>query len=570
VKDTFENVRSLFQKKERFEVEVPSPLTDPKLREKVRKKSKELDKKYIIRPKISDKQLYLDELNLMRKELEKDKMEVNFTYPVHPPYSFINITFDRYEGEMSYNVKEPKLRVDEEKTLKSIIQKMEIAMDQDEIPIKDDIVFGKSMELQSYIRTLFLSVLDVYNIKLEQKRRQILFYFVQRELTGWGRADPLLRDPFIEDISCNGPNLPIYVYHRGFGSMRTNVTYPNEKELNRYVVKLAQVAGRHISVYQPILDATLTDGSRINLTLGSEVTRKGSTYTIRKFSHDPISPIDLLRFGSISPEVLGFLWQLIDQRRSILVSGGTASGKTTLMNALCMFIRQEDKVVSIEDTAEIHIDHNNWIQSVSRAGYGLSKDDGGGSINLFDLLVAALRQRPEYVIVGEVRGKEAFTLFQAISVGHAAMATIHAGSIDELIHRVENEPMNIPRSLFQSLDVVVFQGMVTYRGKRVRRMMGVTEILELETGSKNLLFNDPYNWDPMTDAFNYSEKSYMIDKLAKVSGKTRKVIEDEIDQKVNFLKLMDSTNVTYFRDVSMNIGKYYVDPIKATIDLEQR
>ena len=240
---------------------------------------------------------------------------------------------------------------------------------------------------------------------------------------------------------------PLFVYHRVFGSMKTNIRYQSELELNKYVIKLAQISGKHISVYQPILDATLTDGSRINLTLGSEVTRRGSTFTVRKFSYDPISPIDLLRLGSISALELAYFWTLIEGKKSILISGGTASGKTTLLNALSMFIRPEDKIVSIEDTPEIHIDHTNWIQSVSRTGYGIASgmssgiggasgvsNQGGsspGTISLYDLLVAALRQRPEYVIVGEVRGKEAFTLFQAISVGHASMSTIHAGGIDE-------------------------------------------------------------------------------------------------------------------------------------------
>ncbi|MDG6224559.1 MAG: type II/IV secretion system ATPase subunit [Candidatus Thermoplasmatota archaeon] len=555
-----------FMKKEKL---TDDRMEDPEFREKLRKRAREIESQLRKKGEISEKIIIQRELNFMRRELDKEKLGVNLTYPVNPPYSFVNITYDRKEGEMKYLIKEPRLKEGEEDLIQSIKSKMEVAMDQDELPISEGSEYGRSDQLRNYILGLYQSVLDLYNIDLDEKRRRVLFYYLQRDLIGWGRADALIKDPFIEDISCNGPNIPIYIFHRGMGSMKTNIQFPSDVELNRYVVKLAQVAGKHVSVYQPILDATLTDGSRINLTLGSEVTRKGSTFTIRKFSHDPISPVDLMRFGSISAFQLAYFWTIIEYKRSLLISGGTASGKTTLMNALCMFVKPEDKVVSIEDTPEIHIDHTNWIQSVSRGGFGVSASGGSsGSISMFDLLVAALRQRPEYVIVGEVRGKEAFTLFQAIAVGHAAMATIHAGSIDELIHRVENPPMDIPRSLFMSLDAVVFQGQVVYRGRRVRRVKGVTEVLDIEPSSKNLLTNAPFTWDPTNDAFKFTGRSFLIEDIARSTGKTLQSIMDEIYRKEKYLKLMDQKNLTYYKDVSRAINEFYMDPTKAMVNLE--
>ncbi len=357
-------------------------------------------------------------------------------------------------------------------------EKLEATMDNEAVPVVEGTVFTESKPLREYLRKRCDEIIELYDVAIPERRKPVLLYYLERELLGLGRCDPVLKDPFIEDISCNGPYAPLFIFHRIFGSMRTNVIYDQELELNKYVIKLAQISGKHVSIYSPILDATLLDGSRINLTLGSEVTRKGSTFTIRKFSKDPILPIDLTRFQSASALQMAYFWTLIENKKSLLVSGGTASGKTTLLNAVCMFIRPEDKIVSIEDTPEIHIDHTNWIQSVSRQGYGagggassvsgLSNQGGSraGDVTLYDLLVAGLRQRPEYVIVGEVRGREAFTLFQAISVGHASMSTIHAGNIDELLHRVENEPMNIPRVLFQSLDAVAFQAQVTVNGRR--------------------------------------------------------------------------------------------------------
>jgi flagellar protein FlaI len=354
--------------------------------------------------------------------------------------------------------------------------------------------------------------------------------------------------------------------------MKTNVVYPDEGLLNKYIQKLAQVSGKHVSIYQPILDATLQDGSRINLTLGTEVTRKGSTFSIRKFSADPISPVDLMRLGSVGAEPMAFLWHMIQSKRSILISGGTASGKTTLLNAISMFMRPEDKVVSIEDTAEVHLAHSNWIQSVARHGFGNSSGGGkSGAITLFDLLVAALRQRPEYVLVGEVRGQEASTLFQAIATGHAAMATIHAGTVDELLHRMENEPMNIPRTLLQSLDLVIFPAQViTKSGSRARRLKLMTEILGIDAATENLLTSDPYSWDPEKDQFRFMGRSFILERIAQSTGRTLEEQQAEVQQKTRYLQALAARGVNHYLEFTRRINAYYVDPKQAFADLESR
>ncbi len=527
-----------------------------------------------------------DEISYMRKELDRHKTDVNLTYPVNPPYAFVNIIFNKQDGEFQYLMREPKLKDEERKILQSIKEKIEATMAEDELPVEEGGVFRTSASLKDYLNKRFLDIIDIYDIYIDEKRKPIIYYYLERELIGLGNSDAIIRDQFVEDIGCNGPHTPLYLYHRVFGSMKTNIIYNNELELNKFILKLAQTSGKHISVYQPILDAVLTDGSRINLTLGSEVTRKGSTFTIRKFSYDPISPIDLLRFGSLSPLQIAYFWLLIEYKKSILMSGGTASGKTTLLNALCMFIRPEDKIVSIEDTPEIHIDHQNWIQSVARKGYGKmlgasgisgisgisgpSSSGGPGSVDLFDLLVAALRQRPEYVIVGEIRGREAFTLFQAIAVGHASMSTVHAGNIEELLHRVENQPMNIPRVLFQSIDAVAFVGQVAVNGKRLRRIKNIVEVLELESETGNLLTNDLFEWNPKGDFFYFSGRSFVLEKIATETGKDVDQIMEELKRKESYIKLMNQKNVTYYKDVGKAINTYYVDPVKAVVDLEAR
>ncbi|MEM4258151.1 MAG: type II/IV secretion system ATPase subunit [Candidatus Thermoplasmatota archaeon] len=580
----FENISKMFKKQDETELQV-TKLLDTKYRELLKKKAESLEKHFLPKSEISEKLIQQEEISFMRREFERNKSNVNVTYPINPPFAFVNILFDQKQGEFNYLLKEPKLKDDELQKLDLIKQKIETTMDEENLPVDEEGMFTISKELKSYLEKRFLDIIDLYDITIDERRRPIMLYYLQKELIGLGRSDAIIKDPFVEDIGCNGPKTPLYLYHRVFGSMKTNVVYPSELELNKFILKLAQISGKHISVYQPILDAVLADGSRINLTLGSEVTRKGSTFTIRKFSYDPISPIDLLRFGSISTLQLAYFWHLIEHKKSLLMSGGTASGKTTLLNALCMFIRPEDKIVSIEDTPEIHIDHQNWIQSVARKGYGkmlgvsgisgisgisgVSSSGGGpGTIDMFDLLVAALRQRPEYIIVGEIRGREAFTLFQAIAVGHSSMSTVHAGGIEELLHRVENEPMNIPRVLFQSLDAVAFQGQVFVNGKRVRRVKSIVEILEIDPDTNNLLTHDAFQWNPKGDFFHYSGRSFILERIAKETGKDIQDVMNELKRKEHYLQLMNKHSLTYYKDVSKAINMYYVDPTKATLELE--
>jgi flagellar protein FlaI len=557
----------------------------PRDRATLLRQSAELDSLLVKREVTPEKMLLAGELGYMRQQLRGDRKNLSITYPVNPPFAFVRVYFSEADGEFQYSTLEPTLKPDEKQKIGQIRTRMEAMMGQEELPITSGESLEESPELRAYMHKRFLTVLDLYDIEVSERRRPVLLYYLQRDFLGLGRTDAVLRDPFLEDISCLGPGVPLYVFHRVFGSLRTNVVYEGELDLNKYIFRLAQIAGKHISIYQPILDATLADGSRINLTLGTEVTRKGSTFSVRKFSHDPVSPIDLLRFGSVSAFELAYFWTLVEHHRSLLISGGTAAGKTTFLNAISMFVRPEDKIVSIEDTPEIQIAHENWIQSVARSGYGMSSGSGGasgvsgissggakplGSVTLFDLLVAALRQRPEYVIVGEVRGAESFTLFQAISVGHASMSTIHAGSIAELLHRVENEPMNIPRVLFQALDAVAFPAQVVVNNNRVRRITSVTEILEVDATTNELLTNDIFRWVPSDDSFQYLGRSFVLEHIGERVGRSFESLTTELRRKERYLQLMDRLGMAYFKDVSRAIAMYYVDAEAALNGLETR
>ncbi|MEM2123969.1 MAG: type II/IV secretion system ATPase subunit, partial [Methanolinea sp.] len=335
--------------------------------------------------------------------------DVDLPYAVAPPFQFVHVYYDEREGALRYEVLEPALSDDEQLAL-SIVEKGFEKM----ISTNLDLIVGS--DRAAYLKEKFLSLCHIFGITATPEQQEKMFFHLAKKYLGYSHMDTLMKDKYIEDISCNGADIPLYVMHRIYGSVQTNVRF-GEVELNNFVLRLAQMGGRHISLLQPIRDVTLPDGSRANLTLGSEVTRKGSTFTIRKFRSNPISPVEMMEYGTIDAQQLAYLWILMEYKRSILVSGGTATGKTTMLNVLCSFIPSEYKIVSIEDTAELNLLHPNWIQSVTRTGFGAAESPSAsvsgisgiswrapGDISLYDLLVAALRQRPEFIIVGEVRG----------------------------------------------------------------------------------------------------------------------------------------------------------------------
>src|SRR5208337_939450 len=424
---------------------------------------------------------------------------------------------------------------------------------------------------EKYLHERFYSLVHIFGLSLTDSQKERMYFHLRKQYLGYSRIDTLMKDKYIEDISCNGSDMYLYVQHRTYGSVRTNVKF-GEVELNNFVLRLAQISGRHVSLLQPIRDLTLPDGSRGNITLGGEVTKKGSTFTIRKFRANPISSIELMDYGSIDAQQLAFMWILMEYKRSILVSGGTATGKTTFLNVLCSFIPPEYKIVSIEDTAELNLMHPNWIQSITRTGFGTSDSgasgvsgmSGGGGkspgdISLYDLLVAALRQRPEFIIVGEVRGGEAFTLFQAIAVGHAALGTIHAGSMDELLARVESNPMNVPRSLLSNLDLVIFPMHIKKGERSMRRISNIVEILELDRDKGDLITNTVFKWVPEVDEFKWQGRSFLFDKIRDTHGVSKEKLQQELEDRTRFINWMQKTHIRDYHTVTQMVQQYYRD-----------
>ncbi len=473
--------------------------------------------------------------------------EVNITYEVTPKNQYVHIEFD---GEsLQYQCLEPPLS-ETEKEAFFIIQNAFDKMAHSEILLVEE------EDRVDALRDRFDLIVDIYRLKLTETQKDKFFYYLHKKYMGFDRMDLLMKDPYLEDITCNGPFTPLYVNHRVYGSVATDVIY-EEIELNNFVMRMAQAAGRHISVLEPIRDATLVDGSRANLTLGKEVTKRGSTFTIRRFKSNPVSCIDLMNYKTYDSTVLAYFWLMVEYKRSVLAAGGTASGKTTTLNALGAFIPPEYKIVSIEDTAEMNLMHPNWTQSITRAGFGGS--EGGktaGDIELFDLLKAALRQRPEYIVVGEVRGAEAGTLFQAISVGHPCMGTIHAGSIHELLSRVESEPMNVPRNLFASVDMVIFNSMIKVGEHFLRRALRIVEIAELDPERGDLITNPVFKWNPVTDEYEFSGSSALFDDINEEFGIDPAELVREMDLRAKYLESMARDGIHEYESVAKAIRKY--------------
>ena len=475
-------------------------------------------------------------------------------YPLNEPYAFARIYFNSENQEREYIVIEPPLNNFEKEKLKFI---------------QDVLIKGLDINLeeleekgaQQYLRENIDRIIRDYEISLDSNSKEKIFYYVVRDFLGYGKIDALMKDPNIEDISCDGPGIPIFLYHRKYGSLKTNIVFEDEEELSAFVIKLAQKCGKHISIAEPMVDATLPDGSRIQMTLSTEVTTKGSTFTIRKFKADPFTPVDLVEFGTMSAEMVAYMWICVEHGANALFAGGTASGKTTSLNALSLFIPPQSKIVSVEETREINLPHPNWIPGLTRIGFGEVVDNRKvGEIDMYDLVKAALRQRPEYIIVGEIRGKEAYVLFQAMATGHTTYSTIHADSPQSLIHRLEGKPIEIPRIMLQSLDLVLFHASVKVRGKRVRRCKQIVEIIGIDPNTKEVLTNEVFRWIPEKDQFDYSGKSYILERIRGSTGMSREDMDKELRIRTEIINWMIYRGVKSYKEFAKIVSEYYEDP----------
>ena len=378
-----------------------------------------------------------------------------------------------------------------------------------------------------------------------------LKYLLIRDKLHMGALQPLLNDPHIEDISCSGLG-SLFIEHKIFDGLKSNITWETHEELDDYVLRLAERIGKPVTYRNPIVDAVLLDGSRINIVYGSDVSRGGSNFSIRKFQETPISLIELINFGAISYTMAAYLTMMTGAGMNIFVSGETASGKTTLLNALAAFVRPEAKIVSIEDTPEFQVPHPNWIREVVRGA--LSEGDSG--VTMFDLLKAALRQRPNLIVIGEIRGEEGLIAFQAMQTGHPVMATFHASTVEKLIQRLTGNPINVPKAYIDNLNLVVIASAVRLpNGKPGRRIISVSELVGYDKSTDSFAFVETFRWNSATDQheFRGNLNSYLLEnQLAPKRGlspENKRQIYKELERRAALFERLQEQGVTNFYDL---------------------
>ncbi|MFA4960187.1 MAG: type II/IV secretion system ATPase subunit [Candidatus Pacearchaeota archaeon] len=480
-----------------------------------------------------------------------NKTKIDVRYMVIVPYVSIHIYWDSILQEIIYEVEEPLLSEKDKENLFKIEEAVREVVD---ISMLGD---DKTHEdLLDYIDKTARLIISELSLKVDESSYVKIFYYLYRDFLGLNEIEAMTKDYFIEDIECNGVNEPIYIVHRVFRNIKTSVRFTNIDSLSNFVEKLAQKTGRYISYASPILDGSLPDGSRVNATYTKDITSKGPTFTIRKFTKTPWTPIQLMGFHGLSPEMLAYFWILLQYQSNMMILGGTASGKTSLLNAIAFFIPQENRVVSIEDTREINLPRENWLPSVVRGGVSAQ---GTGEVDMFSLLRGSFRQNPDYVIVGEVRGAEASVLFQGMASGHASISTMHADSVETLIRRLQTPPINLSPMLVNGLDCVAIMTHAIVNGHETRRLREIVEVVEVRADG-TAITSVPFMWNPADDKFYYSEESKIFEKISDKYGIAKEELLKEFAVRTRLLYNMYMNKVVGYEEVGKIINEYQKNP----------
>lgn len=480
-------------------------------------------------------------------------------YPLLLPYSYAAIVEDE-KNEIKYSLLEPTLTSLDKTWIKEL---KDILWDELFINTKD---FKNKEDAEEFLKKQIEETAKKYKIKVDRNTLGKYQYYISRDFLNFGKIDGIMRDENIEDVSCDGIGSPVFVWHRKYESIPSNVLFESPEELENFIFRLAYLCGRHISIAQPLLDGTLPDGSRAQVTYGTEVTPKGSTFTIRKFKKNPLTITDLIIYKALSAEIAAYYWFLIENRHSVMIGGDIGGGKTSMLNAISLFIRPTLKIVSIEDTQEIRLPHKNWEMMVTRQGLGTGAgavgETGIGSISMFDLLRAALRQRPDFIIVGEIRGEEAYALFQAMATGHLGLTTIHAEHVQGVLHRLTTKPMNIPHTQVENLNAISIVRRLVVNNVSMRRTISVSEMLGWDKQGDTFRIQDVFRWDAEKDVYNYLGRSPLLEKIAAQWGFSDEEIENELSMRKTILDYMVRKHIRSYEDVSKMVLDYFADPEK--------
>ena len=468
---------------------------------------------------------------------------------VNGPFAYVSICHDPERNEYSYRVVEPTLDRFEQYVRADLTTLL-----RNELIYMDFEPGNREAAFMAQARDL----VNEHAATVDPGTLHKVVYYLRRDFLGFGPIDSVMQDPSIGDISCDGSDVPVYVYHREYRDLPSNVAF-GERKLNSFVVQLAQRSGRSVSVADPLVDASLPDGSRVQLTLGGDVSTRGANFTIRKFADVPYTPVDLIEWETFSVEEMAYFWLAIENNKSLVFGGGTGSGKTSSMNAVSFFIPQHSKVVSIEDTREVDLPHENWIQSVTRSS---ASGEGRGEVTMYNLLQAALRQRPEYILVGEIRTEQnvALTFFQGMGTGHTACTTVHADNVETAVSRLQNPPLSVPTQMLQDLDIISIQRQ-TFRGdRRVRRNAAVAELKPDDAGADTVDWDVVFEWDAETDSHERVGDSGVLDEIAQERGWDAAELEAEFETRRRLLQYLVDEGIRGYADVATAIQAYTRNP----------
>ncbi|MCH8106758.1 MAG: type II/IV secretion system ATPase subunit [Chloroflexi bacterium] len=492
-----------------------------------------------------------------------DLKDPNLIYPVGEQ-TYIHIFADQTDSRDYYIAIEPGMTLDMDSLMEALEDRLVDYVD--ELDDLDGAQTDRGQVLRNILAKACI-VVDAKDLKSQRKKNEkkaaarlpvskaemaSLRYQLIRDKEGMGVMEPLILDPYIEDISCSGLG-SLFLEHKIFKSLKTNISFGSLDELDTFVIQLSEKIGKPVTYRNPIVDAVLPDGSRINLVFGADVSKRGSNFTIRKFSAEPLSMIELVEFGGLTYEMAAYFSLAMLHGMNMFIAGETASGKTTLMNAVTVFLHPNSKIVSIEDTPELQVPHPNWIREVIR---GKAGDDSSSSVTMFDLLRAALRQRPNEIIIGEIRGEEGAIAFQAMQTGHACMATFHAASVEKLIQRLTGSPINIPKTYIDNLNLVVIQSLVRLpNGKDGRRILSINEIVGYDSATDSFSYIEVFHWNPVDDSYEFTGymNSYLLEeviafKLGLPPHRKREIYK-ELSRRATILRKLKDQGVTGFYDL---------------------
>ncbi len=524
---------------------------------------KPIPKKPIKKPQKTGKSSFLQSLRgMFAKKMLPEPVVVTFkeppkngqtieTYQIQPPYSQVTVmSLPELGGGKAYFINEAKLPQEDNALLRKLSDIISLEIE----PPKNNANPIAHLANEAERIAKKYGLLKKGKIDVETWDR--ILYYLHRDFLGFGHIHVIMNDPMIEDISVNGVGMPVYVWHRKYESMPTNLTFLDETALDNLIIKLTHQSSKHISTAFPILDAMLPGKDRLAATYKREVSPKGGSFTIRRFKEEPFSIIDLIELGTINEQIAAYLWLLIENRATIAVIGGTGAGKTSTLNALASLVKPQMKLVTVEEIPEINVPHENWVQLVSRDSYGLGQVKTG-EVTLFNLVKTSLRYRPDYIVVGEIRGEEAFVLFQALATGHGGLTTLHADSLDYAIKRLTSPPMNVSQIYVPLINLACMVERVQLPNTKGvsfgRRLTNLSEVVDYEE------YQQIATWNPLTDTFQTNlENSQQLRKIALKNGQTLKETLNEIENRVAILKDLREQGIRKTVDLAKFITNYYL------------